>query len=308
MSFYAMTATAVPAAGFNQSLRGLAPSQRGSTIIEHHWLPQRLPPSTLHDLTHEVFMKSFLSYLGGKSLLADTIVPLIPEHQTYVEPFAGAAWILFAKEPSKVEVINDINVDIVNLYRVVKHHLEEYIRTFKWLLVAREEFERFRETPPETLTDIQRAVRFFYLLKNGYASKLDFSTFSSSKSSKSSFNLLRIEEILSAAHLRLSRVYIENQSYQRIIEKFDSKETAFYLDPPYWDCEDYYGKGIFSKQDFSTLKDMLMGIQGRFIMSINDAKPIRELYGAFNIKRVKTSYSTASKGAQAKNELLVMNF
>jgi len=253
-------------------------------------------------------MKSFISYLGGKSLLVDTIVPLIPPHKVYVEPFAGAAWVLFGKEPSKVEVLNDINVDIVNLYRVVKNHMEEFVRTFKWILVSREEFERFKKLPPETLTDIQRAVRFFYLLKNGYASKLDFSTFSSSKTSKSSFNILRIEEMLSDAHIRLSRVYIENKPYQHIIEKFDGKDTCFYVDPPYYNCEHYYGKGIFERSDFDTLKGLLSAVQGRFIMSINDVPAIRKMFSAFNIVEVKTSYSTAAKGAQGTSELLIKNF
>ncbi len=88
-------------------------------------------------------MKSFLSYLGGKSLLASKIIPKIPGHTCYCELFAGASWLLFKKEESDVEIINDINSDLITLYRVVKHHLEEFIRYFKLVLVAREEFKRF---------------------------------------------------------------------------------------------------------------------------------------------------------------------
>jgi len=78
-------------------------------------------------------MNSFLAYMGGKSLLARKIIPKIPEHKCYVEVFAGAAWLLFKKEEntSDVEIINDINLDLITLYRVVKHHLEEFIRYFK---------------------------------------------------------------------------------------------------------------------------------------------------------------------------------
>lgn len=86
-------------------------------------------------------MNSFLSYLGGKRLLTNKLIKLIPEHQCYVEVFAGAAWLLFKKEPSKVEVINNINVDLVNLFRVLQWHLEEFLRYFKWLLVSREEYD-----------------------------------------------------------------------------------------------------------------------------------------------------------------------
>lgn len=121
--------------------------------------------------------KSFLSYLGGKSLLANKIIPLIPEHACYCEVFAGAAWMLFKKEPSEVEIINDINTDLITLYRVVKNHLDEFVRYLRWLLVSRDEFARFKAENPATLTDIQRAVRFYYLLRNGYACKVDRPTF-----------------------------------------------------------------------------------------------------------------------------------
>lgn len=82
-------------------------------------------------------MNSFLSYLGGKSLLANRIIQRMPEHTCYCEVFAGAAWVLFRKEPSRVEIINDINTELVTLYRVVQNHLEEFIRQFKWILTAR---------------------------------------------------------------------------------------------------------------------------------------------------------------------------
>ncbi|MBF0457602.1 MAG: DNA adenine methylase [Nitrospirae bacterium] len=88
-------------------------------------------------------MKSFLSYLGGKSLLTKQIIPKMPEHTCYCEVFAGAAWMLFKKEESQVEIINDINHDLVTLYRVVKHHLDEFARYFRHILIARDEFDRF---------------------------------------------------------------------------------------------------------------------------------------------------------------------
>ena len=116
--------------------------------------------------------KSFLAWIGGKSQLTDKIIPLMPEHHCYCEVFAGAAWLLFRKQPSKVEIINDINSDLVTLYRVVQNHLEEFIRYLKWLLVARDEFDRFMMQEVSTLTDIQRAVRFYYIAKTGYGARI----------------------------------------------------------------------------------------------------------------------------------------
>jgi DNA adenine methylase len=252
-------------------------------------------------------MKSFLSYLGGKSLLANKIIPRIPEHTCYCEPFAGAAWVLFKKEPSKVEIINDINTNLVTLYRVVKHHLDEFIRYFRWILIARDEFERFKAENPDTLTDIQRAVRFYYLLKAGYSSRIDNPTFSISTIKRPNFNLLRIEEELSAAHLRLAHVYIENMHYEPFIKRFDRPHTFFYIDPPYYGRENYYGKGIFTRDDFKSLRDLLRGIKGKFIMSINDTKEIQELYKDFRIERVLTTYNVSGE-RQRVTELLIRNF
>jgi DNA adenine methylase len=254
-------------------------------------------------------MNSFLAYMGGKSLLTKKILTKIPEHNCYCEVFAGAAWMLFRKEESKVEIINDINTDLVTLYRVVKLHLEEFIRYLKWLLMARDEFDRFKLEKPETLTDIQKAVRFYFLLKSGYAARLENPSFNIATTSRPRLNLLRIEEELSAVHLRLSRVYVENRPFDAIISRFDKPDTFFYCDPPYYGFEDYYGKGIFSREDFQKLRDLLSSIKGKFILSINDTPEIRKLYKGFKIDVVETSYMSA--GADKKKsvkELLIMNY
>jgi DNA adenine methylase len=174
--------------------------------------------------------------MGGKSRLAETIIKRMPKHRCYVEVFCGAAWLLFKKYEScsQVEIINDINGDLVTLYRVIKHHLEEFIRYFKWCLIARDEFNRICAERPETLTDIQRAARFYYLLKNGYAARIPAPSFSSASTSKPRLNLLRIEEDLSAAHLRLARVNVENLPYQNVFERFDKPDTLFFVAPPYY--------------------------------------------------------------------------
>lgn len=254
-------------------------------------------------------MNSFLSYLGGKSLLANKIIPKMPEHTCYCEVFAGAAWLLFKKQESQVEIINDINTDLVTLYRVVKHHLEEFIRYLKWILVARDEFARFKIEAPESLTDIQRAVRFYYLLRAGYGGKAYKPSFNINTTRRPGFNLLRLEEELSAVHLRLSHVYIENKPYQKLIEQHDKPHTFFYIDPPYLGFEGCYGPGIFSREDFETLSAQLAGIKGKFIMSINDVSEIRQLFKAFRIETVQTSYTAAGGDKRKKvSELLIRNY
>jgi len=89
-------------------------------------------------------MDSPLSYIGGKSRLSKTIIERIPEHQAYCEVFAGAAWVFFRKAPSKYETLNDLDSDLVTFYRVLQHHLEEFLNQFKWLLASREWFEDWK--------------------------------------------------------------------------------------------------------------------------------------------------------------------
>lgn len=114
-----------------------------------------------------------IPWIGGKRRLADVLIPRFPGHTCYVEVFAGAAALFFMRPPAEVEVLNDVNDDLVNLYRVVQHHLEEFVRQFKWALSSREVFRWLSDTPPDTLTDIQRAARFYYLQQNCFGGRVD---------------------------------------------------------------------------------------------------------------------------------------
>ena len=235
---------------------------------------------------------------------------MIPEHETYCEVFAGAAWVMFKKpqEISKVEIINDINRDLTNLYQVVKYHLEEFIKTFKWMLIARDEYEKLKEVAPETLTDVQRAVRFYYLLRLGFGAKIDNFSFTPCTTRNPRINLLRIEEDLSEAHLRLSKVYVENLNYDAFIKRYDRPHTFFYIDPPYRNCESDYGKNVFCKADFIKLRDILADIKGKFLLSLNDTPEIREIFKQFDISEVSTRYSVTIKNNKKITELLIKNY
>lgn len=250
-----------------------------------------------------------IAWLGGKSKLADRIIARLPsDHQTYCEPFSGGAWVLFRKPESRTEILNDLNRDLVTLYRCVKHHLPALIDQFKWMLVAREEFDRFLATPADTLTDIQRAARFYYLNKTSFGARMARPTFGMASTRPPRLNLLRIEEELSEAHLRLCRVFIECRPYADVITRVDRPETLFYIDPPYWDCEADYGKGMFGKADFDQLAELLSRLQGRFIMSLNDVPEVRSIFKSFHIETVKTSYSISATKTSPVNELLISNF
>lgn len=250
--------------------------------------------------------KSPLCYIGGKSLLAKTIIENLPPHSTYCEVFAGAAWVLFKKEPSKYEVLNDINSDLVTFYRVIKHHLEEFVRQLKWCLLSREWWDDWtRQLAAGGLTDIQRAARYYYIQRMGFGGKVNGRTFGAGPQSHPRINLLRMEEELSGCHLRLARATIEHLPYDKFLERYDRPGTCFYLDPPYWGCEDFYGKGIFGREDFDKLAALLGSIKGAFVLSLNDTPGVREVFTDFRIEPVKTRYSCARMTNSSVNEVLI---
>ncbi|MDE1714926.1 DNA adenine methylase (plasmid) [Chromobacterium amazonense] len=247
-------------------------------------------------------------WIGGKRRLAKHILPLFPSHSCYVEPFCGAAALYFLKAPAKVEVINDVNGELVNLYRVVRHHLEEFVRQFKWALTSRQIFKWLQITPEETLTDIQRAARFFYLQKMAFGGKVESQTFGTATTSPPKLNLLRLEEDLSAAHLRLSRTYIENLDWAACIQKYDRAHTLVYCDPPYWGTEGY-GVG-FGLEQYQRMAELARTMQGKMLISVNDIPEMREAFAGLAMQRLEIRYTVggAGRGTASSGELLIRNW
>jgi DNA adenine methylase len=242
--------------------------------------------------------------IGGKRRLADRIFPLFPRHSCYVEPFAGGAALFFLRQvPADVEVLNDVNGDLVNLYRVVQNHLEEFVRQFKWALSSRQVFKWMQMTNPETLTDIQRAARFYYLQQSAFGGRVEGQSYGTATTTPPGLNLLRLEESLSAAHLRLSSTYIEHLSWQAVIQKYDREHTLFYMDPPYWETEGY---GVpFEFEQYLEMAKVLGGLKGKAIISLNDHPAIRECFAAFHIETTDIKYTVGGgKGSEAKEVLI----
>lgn len=243
--------------------------------------------------------KPIVAWMGGKRRLAKHILPLFPAHHCYVEPFAGGAALLFAKEPSPVEVLNDVNGELVNLYRVLQHHLEELLRHFKWALVSRQIFEWERMKAPDTLTDIQRAARFYYLQKTAFGARVSGQNYGYSPSAMPRLNLLRLEEDLSAAHLRLARVNVKHLDWADCLARYDRPDTLFYCDPPYLGTAGY---GVpFPLEEYQRLADQARAMAGACIISLNDCPEVRRIFAGFNTKRVAVRYTVG--GAKERGAL-----
>lgn len=247
-----------------------------------------------------------LAYIGGKQRLAKRIIQIFPEHTTYVEPFAGGAQVFFHKNPSEVEVLNDLYGELINFFRVCQSHHEELLRCLRFCLVSRKWFALFKSQNPETLTDIQRAARFFYLQKNSFAGLVRSPAYHYHVVRPPSFNVGRLPELFEKAHKRLERAQIECLPYEEILKRYDRPKTLFYLDPPYWNRKLY--KFNFSESDFEKLEERLQKIRGKFVLSLNDLPEVRQLFRRFQMREVELAYTAQQKAGKRYRELLITNF
>jgi DNA adenine methylase len=247
-----------------------------------------------------------LSYIGGKNRLAKTIIPLIPKHKTYVEPFFGGGQVFFHKAPSAVEIINDLSDEIVNFFRICQSHHEELVRYLKYMLISRKWFDLCHETDPSRMTDIQKAGRFFYLQKTCFGGFVNSQRPKLTVEQHPNYNPARVPELLAQTHERLQRVQIECLPYQQILERCDRPETFFYLDPPYWNKQLY--KFNFTEKDFMGLREILSNLKAKFILSLNDVPEVRKLFSEFHFKAVSLSYTAANLPGRKYGELLISNF
>ncbi len=253
-------------------------------------------------------------WFGGKKFLATRIaerIEAIP-HRCYAEPFCGMAGVFFRRtRKPKSEALNDINGEVVNLFRTVREHPDELMRQFDWTIPSRQEFRRLLETPPHTLTDIQRAARFLYLQRLSFGGKPvnllapTSGAFGPWHEARTGADMAR--RLVAAAHNRLQRVNIECMEWNVFIRRYDKPFTLFYIDPPYWGHEADYGKGIFARADFAAMAEQLRGLKGRFILSLNDLPEVRETFAGFEFEEVTTRYVANGKNSRLAAELLISN-
>lgn len=252
-------------------------------------------------------LHSPLTLIGGKYFLAKRLVSLFPAHELYVEAFCGSCQVLFRKAPSKVEIINDINGELVNFFRCLAAHAPEMERLASLMPRSREEFYRQLAVNPETLTDIQRAVRYFYINRNRFGGDPKSRNWAIRRSHSGGWNGSLIAR-LQACGGRLAHVQIERLPWQAILEKCDGEKTFFYLDPPYYGFEDWYGKGAFSRDEFSQMARVLKRLRGRFLLSLNDRPETRQIFQDFQISAIPTRYTANRDRNRNVVELVISNY
>ena len=248
------------------------------------------------------------AYVGGKRSLARTIVARIEEidHDGYAEPFVGMGGVFLRRTMRpRTEAINDLNGDIANLFRILQRHHSAFLDHIRFMISSREQFERLRETDPATLTDLERAARFLYLQRPAFGGKVTSRNFGVQPAQASRFDPLDMPALVGPLHERLTGVVIENLPWREFIDRYDRPGMLFYLDPPYWRAEDYYGKGMFRRDEFEVIADRLAALKGPFILSINDRPETREIFARFAIEPVTTNYSLQRGNKKSVTEILV---
>ncbi|MTW19346.1 DNA adenine methylase [Rhodoplanes serenus] len=247
-------------------------------------------------------------YIGGKKQLARRVIAAIEEvpHGIYAEAFVGMAGVFFRRSRApKVEVINDLSRDVASFFRVLQRHYPQLMDTLRWQVTSRAEFERLVGLDPDRLTDLERAARFLYLQRLSFGGKVVGRVFGIDTAAPARFDVNRLGPLLEEAHERLAGVWIECLPWQEFLRRWDRPRTLFYLDPPYWGTEHYYGRGLFERTDFTALAAALKGLRGRFVMTVNDVPELRELFAWARVEPLELSYTAGGRNAIRAQELLI---
>lgn len=260
----------------------------------------------------EPISKPALTYYGGKQKLLNEILPLLPDHQLYCEPFCGGAAVFFAKQPSRVEVLNDTNSELINFYRIVQNDfvsLEKEIRITLHSRRLHKDAQVINQNP-HMFDPIKRAWAVWVLAAQSFSSILDGSWGYDVKKGTTSRKISNKRESFTEEFaIRLQEVQIECTDALRIINSRDRADSFFYCDPPYYnsDCGHYDG---YSLADFEDLLSRLSTIEGKFLLSSYPSDTLKEYtkkYGWQN-KSIEQRVSVNHGAGKVKTEMLTWNY
>lgn len=223
-------------------------------------------------------MRSAIAWFGGKGELVHRLLPLLPTHHTYVEPFGGGASLLHAKPPSSVEVYNDADGGLVNFWRVLRDpdQFERFHRLVALTPYSRQEFKECAATWEAATEPVERAYRWYVMVRQCFSGhdkeSMGWSycrTEAARGMSRSVSKWLSTIELLPEIHARWRGVQVENDDFRAILERYDTPATLFYLDPPY--VPDTRRRGGYRHEltlsDHEDLVRCLLQLEGMAILS-----------------------------------------
>ena len=250
-------------------------------------------------------MNPFIGRIGGKKLLKKNIVdnyfPKDYENMIYVEPFVGGGSIYFYKNPSIYEVINDLDTNIIQLFRGFKKYNGKQISSDINRTYDKEIFNYILNSNPKS--EYQKFIKELILIKASFYGLGKSNGIGSKDSPRSKIS----SNYQDKYNERLKHTIILNKDCLQVVKKYDSPNTFFYLDPPYENSNNLYKHDFV---DLNELFNLLNNIKGLFLLSYNNSDQAKILFKNYNIKVIKTKYSKSNEGGQhhVKKELLISNY
>jgi len=238
---------------------------------------------------------------GGSYRYAKKLAPMLPEHKTYVEPFAGAAALLYVKEPSEKEVISDLNEDVAFMHKYIQGMTEEKLeelKRFDWVC-SKQEYERVKKLKPKS--DAERFHKLAYDLNFSFGNKMGGGLSNNKIESAPEMDPAKYLE----AAQRIKDVKVINQDYKKTIAQFDGPGTFFFLDPPYPDEWTAHGEEIDLDDFIATIGK----IKGKFIAVLNQNEEHTAAFKEIgNVFRIKVQESAGKGGAKSAYRVFCSNF
>lgn len=256
-------------------------------------------------------MRPPITYYGGKQKLVKELLKLIPKHNLYCEPFMGGGALFFSKPPSESEIINDLNGNVTNFYRIAQSDFRELKKKVDGTLHSRETYKEAKEiyNSPKKYTPVLRAWAFWVVTNQGFAGKIG-SWALAKKGNKLGKTLDNKRKAFTKEYAeRLKYVQVENKDALEVIKHYDREGAFFYIDPPYFnsDCGHYKG---YTEANYKTLLNCLAQIKGKFLLSSYPS----DILGGYvkkydwNYKEIKQNVQVTHLTKKQKIEVLAWNY
>jgi len=241
---------------------------------------------------------------GSKFPMRNMIVPIIPAHKVYVELFAGSASIFFSKEKAEVNVLNDLDTSVINKFKILVK-APDNIKSYNTDLNTKDKIRHFYDNHSNTPQNKLLLEKITSC--NGFGS---FPVRYSKMIYKGSNPYTSLIKHLPEYKELLKGVKLETKDYEKIVKKYDSPQTFFFIDPPYENTNKSFGYAEDVDFDFIRLRKVLDKIKGSFLLTINDSPQIRSLFKGFKLTPVSIPSGFINTGVrkQSRDELMITNY
>lgn len=257
-------------------------------------------------------MKTPITYYGGKQTLLPHILPRIPVHDLYTEAFAGGLAVFFAKPPSKVEVVNDTNAELINFYRVLKTRYNELKLRVDATLHSRltHEYATFVYNHAEIFNEIERAWAVWCLTKQSFASRLDAVWGYDFKKGTKPIAISNAKgNFTNELSARLEFVQIECDDALNVLKRYDSPDTFHFIDSPYIGSDMGHYAG-YTEHDFESLLELCSQLEGKFMLTMFPHSILASHIAKnnWNVYEIERTISAAKTKRRKQTELIVTNY